>query len=343
MKNFEIKLYSKDWVLKMPITTWTGDIVYSEELNGGQSDLSLQVVGSGLNISCTDIVEIQEVSDTQFVPSPTYSGIIEEIIETEYETTSTLTLRILWVHTAFSDILYRNWTNREFTKTGTAGAIITDIINSFNSQYGTLAETNNLGVNLIWLGNIDMTGTSLSISFANESCLSAIGKVMKDSWFNWFVWADWLFHLFENLPEKTYTLGNEILFINKKVHKKDMINSLYLKSSIMPEQYYNDSTAITTYGLKEKYLNEDGIESLATQNQKWAQRVADYKDPRLEVSIIMKEQDAQSLIPGTMMNIQNSTLLVNSRIEKITKWRNWTVYVWDYSSFWKVFQKSIKQ
>lgn len=113
-----------------------------------------------------------------------------------------------------------------------------------------------------------MTGTSLSISFANESCLSALNKVITGSGFNWFIGADGLMTVFSSKPEQTYTLGNEILFINKKVHKKDMINSLYLKSSIMPEQYYSNATAITTYGLKEKYLNEDGIESLATQNQK---------------------------------------------------------------------------
>lgn len=168
MKSYELKLYSRLGVFKKQINPQdvSSEIAFQEELDGGQGDLTLKVVGSQSDYVVSDIIEIREVNDDSPTVSQTYTGIIEEIETTEYEYTTLLDIKLLGVFTALNDVLFKSGGSRTFSKTGTAGAIISDIVASFNSDYGAMfGDTQNIQ---IFIRYWDDTETWNDLDFWNE-------------------------------------------------------------------------------------------------------------------------------------------------------------------------------
>lgn len=99
MKTFEVKLYDSSGTFKKQInpTNITSQISFSEELNGGQGNLNMDIVWDMDDFVCSDIVEIREVDTENRAISATYTGVIEEIGVKEYKTTEVLNLSILGI------------------------------------------------------------------------------------------------------------------------------------------------------------------------------------------------------------------------------------------------------
>jgi hypothetical protein len=247
-KQFEIKIYEKDGTFKQVVNpkNVTTDISFTEELNGGQGNLSISFVGDPDSVISSDIVEVREVDTENKVISKTYTGIVEELDITEYKENEVVTLSILGAFTALNDVKYKDGGNRTFTKSGTPGAIVKLIIDSFNADYGTLAgDTQNLTTNLIRYSgsSVDITGTTVDRSFANEDCLTAIKKTLEDTGFDFYIGADGVIHVTQDADqaEKTLTMGREVISIPRKYHKRDMVNTYYLTRNGGTELTYTDA------------------------------------------------------------------------------------------------------
>lgn len=343
MKSFEIKLYSRTWAFKKTINprNVSSEISFSEELEWGQWDMILTVEWEFSDFLSTDIVEIREVDEDNKQISMTYTGIIEEIWVDELESKTLVNIQILWLFTALNDLIFKQSWNRVFTASMTPWNLVKAIIDSFNADYWSLSwwETQNLSTNLIRYTptSIDVTGTVANYSFDNDSCLDAIKKALESKGFSFYIWADWICYVKQDADQSQIdlTMGRQIIKVERKVHKREMVNTLYHERSWAVEQTYSDAWSILIFWKKEKKEVNSDIQNATTQNTVWNEYVAEHAFERNEISILMKPQKSESITPWMLVTVNNIKIpLINKKITKITKSReNWTIYVGDFISF----------
>lgn len=345
MKSYEVKVYSRTWTYKSTINprNLVSDINFSEDLNGWQSDLNLEIIWDFNDFLCTDIVEIREVDEENKIISPTYTWIVEEISVKEFEGWSTVILQLLWLFTVLNDNLFKFASNREFTLNMTPWNTIKAIIDSFNLDYWVLSgwDTQNLSTNIIkytaW--SIDITWTAVNMNFDNDNCLDSIQKILDNTWFSFYIWADWVCYVQkdENQDKKYLTLWRQVIEVDRKIHKRDLTNYLYHERTWNNEQTYTDPVSIALFGKKEKKEINSDIQDATSQNVVWNKYIQDFAYERNEISIVVKPQKSSSIVPWNLLTINNIKIpLVEKKITKISKQKDsWIIYVWDFISFWE--------
>jgi hypothetical protein len=260
---------------------------------------------------------------------------------------SILNLSFLGAFTILNDIEYKLWASRTFTKTDTVWNIIKDIIDSFNLDYGALFwDTQILQTNLIrytW-SSIDITWSTISIDFNKDDCLNAIQKVIENTWFTFYIWKDWIIFVVQKVNQaiKFITFEKEILSINRKLSKKDMVNKYYLTRDWEIELPYEDIPSQWIFWLKEKSETKNDIKDLATQNIKGAEYISENKTEDNIVSIKIAPNSI-NLVPWnkiTTLNTKNN--LIEKQITKIDIRKKFSeIFLWNFISFWKTIVKNI--
>ncbi len=339
--EFEFKLYDGSWNFKQQINSKRvySKISFQEELDSWQGNLTLTVEWVLDDFQTSDIIEIRNSVNWDL-----YTWILEEIGVTEFQDSSILDLKFLGVFTVLNDIEYKSWGSRTFTKTDTVWNIVKDIIDSFNSEYWTLADTQILQTNIIrytWT-SIDITWSNVSIDFSTNSCIEAIKKTIEDTWFNFYIWKDWIVYLKQktNQDKKYITFEREILSITRTISKKDMVNKYYLSGQGVAESVYSDPAYITLFKLKEKTVSDSSILDITTRNTKWNEFISENK---LEDNIVTIRIAPNSidLVPWDLITTLNSrNNLVEKQITKIDIQKEYsTIYLWNFISFWKTIVK----
>jgi len=340
--EIEVKLYNWTWEFKKQINPKKiySKISFQEELDSWQGDFSMTLEWSLNDFKTSDIIEIRDSVNWNL-----YTWIIEEIWIEEFKDSSILNIKFLWIFTVLNDIKYKSWWLRTFTKTDTVWNIIKNIIDSFNLDYGSLFwDTQILNTNIIkytW-SSIDITWSNVNIAFANDDCLSAIQKTIKNTWFNFYIWKDWVVYLTNkvNQDKKYITFEKEIISINRKLSKKDMVNKYYLTRDWGTELPYEDVIYQGLFWLKEKSETNSDIKDLTTQNTKWNEYIEENKAEDNVVSIKIK---ANSIVlkPWDIITTLNSrNNLIEKQITKIDiKKEYFEIYLWNFISFWKTIVK----
>lgn len=348
MKSFEIKLYDRLWDFKKMINPLDvkSEISFSEDLEGWQAELSLSVNWDFGDFVDSDIIEIREVDDVNKTVSMTYTWIIEETEVDEYELTEVITIQLLWVFTALNDVIFRQGWLRTFTVNMTPWNLVKAIIDSFNLSYGNLVwDTQNLATNLIKYdgSSIDVTWTAVNYAFDNDYCIDAIKKALEDTGFSFYIWADWLCYVQQdaNQTKVSLTMWNQVVKVNRKKHKRDMVNTYFLKRTGGVEVTYTDAWAATTFWPKEKAESDEDIQDVTTQDTVWTKFVQDYAYERNEISVLVKPQKSESIRPWMLLTVNNiRNTIVEKKITKIDKSKEqWIIYVGDFISFWKEILK----
>lgn len=340
--EFQYKLYDWTGQFKKQINSKAvySDISFQEELDSGQGSLTLKTSGDLSDFQTSDIIEIRNSENWDL-----YTWIIEDIWVEEFETSSILSLKFLWVCTALNDMQYKSWASKTFTKTDTVWNIIKDIIDSFNIDYGSLYwDTQILQTNLIrYTGSsIDITWDTISIDFDDINCLASIQKVIKNTGFNFYIWKDWVVFVTQkaNQSIKNITFEKEILSINRRISKKDMVNKYYLKRDWGTEKIYEDVPNQWVFWLKEKSESDSDLLDEATQDVKWDEYILENKSEDNIVSIKISPNSVQ-LMPWekiTTLNSRNN--LVEKQITKIEVRKEFSeIYLWNFVSFGKTIVK----
>lgn len=340
--EFEFKLYDWTWEFKQTLNPKLeySKISFQEEMDSWQWDLNLIVEGNLNDFQDSDIIEIRDSVNWNL-----YTGILEEIDIEEFETSSILNLKFLWTFTALNDIEYKSWSSRTFTKTDTVWNIIKDIIDSFNIDYGALfGHTQILQTNLIrytW-SSIDITWDTISVDFDKNNCLIAIQNTIKDTGFNFYIWKDWIIFVTQkiNQDKKYITFEKEILSIQRKLSKKDMVNKYYLTRDWGVEKIYEDTAYQTQFALKEKSETRSDILDEATQDIKWDEYIEENKNEDNIVSIKIKTNSIEIKPWDIITTLNSRNNLIEKQITKIDiKKEFWTIYLWNFISFWKTIIK----
>jgi len=349
MKSYEIKTYTRLWVFKKQINpkNIVSDISFSEEQNGGQSNMALSVVWDIADFSPSDIVEIREVDDTNKEISNTYSGIINNMEIVEFQKSYILNIEIYWVFTRLSDIFYTSGWNKKFTKNATTWVIVKEIIDSFNAIYWTLSWTKILDTNLIryTVDSIDTSGTTLLLDFDYESCLDSINKVTENSGFIWFVGADGIFYLKKeiDLQIKRITFEKEIIAVTRKLKTDEMTNKIYMQVHNDVELSYQDLTSQSIYWVHEWRITDSDIKDSITAQSKATEKMLKYWYEIEETTITLQPQKSSDFTPLIRITTQNTRTPITAKsIVKIDKRKDWmTLAIWDFPSLARTIKKIV--
>ncbi len=370
MKLYEVKLYSQSWVFKKQINpkTITSWISFSEQLDGGQSNINIDLIWDSSDFLCGDIVEIRETNSWVFSVNywddsqnwndsqnwddgedktiSTYTGIIEKVSVDEFQKSELVTLEILWVFTVLNDILYESAGNFTFVKTDSVWNILKDIIDVLNAKYWVLAwNTQNLGINIITYtpDSIQSTTPTVSIKFEKNNCLEAIKKIVQNTDLKFYINEKWICFLKseENQNKKYLTFEREIVSISKTRKKDDMINKLHLERTGWVVRTYTNASSVSNFNLKEKYESNTDIQNETTQDIQGDTKVSDFGVERNEISILIKSQKNSFLKPWDLVTTLNTkNQIVEKQITKIQKNRDtWILSIWDFTSFGKTIVK----
>lgn len=341
MKFYELKLYDKSWRYKKTISSKkiTSDITFSEELNGWQWELVLEIIDNPNFYSVSDIVEIREVDEENKSVTPTYTGIIEEYTIWEYEYNTTISIQLLWLFTALNDILFKQSWGTKFTLTGTAGNLIQTILNSFNGDYGNLInDTQNIRDKL-FRSVIDTSWSNITLEFDGINCLDAIKKVLENTEFKFYIGADWICRIFKTWNEKRLTIWRQVFSVNRRIHKADMVNYFFYKWK-NETRIYQDQNSIWKYWKKE-LLETLASWDTATLDVKGSKKIQDYSNPRNNITVNMLPQQSQSIIPWDMLYVNNTNFPIEDKqITKITKNKDeWIIEIGDFISLGNAIKK----
>ena len=95
IKKFNIRLYSFTGNFKRQITDFGWKVQWSENINGWQGDLYMDVLDTSDMVQW-DIIEITESSDTDKSIKPSYTGIIEYIEDEHSSDWKTYSVQVFW-------------------------------------------------------------------------------------------------------------------------------------------------------------------------------------------------------------------------------------------------------
>jgi len=340
--ELQLKLYDFKWVFKKQINPKDvfSDIAFQEQTNWWQWDIGIVVKWLLNDYKVSDIIEIKDS-----INGARYTWILESIKVVEFESWTTLELKFLGVFTALNDLIFKSWWLKTFTATWTPWNLIKQVIDSFNAEYWTIQDTQILQTNLIrytWT-SIDVTWTSVNIDFANDNCLSAINKIIKNTPFIYYIWVDWIITVINkvNAIVKTVTFEKEILSITREISKKDLSNKYYLTWwTWITEKVYQNTTSQTTLWIKEKVSSDSNILDVATQDLKGNEYITEnYLEDNIVV--IKIKPNSVSLIPLNKITTLNSRNNISDEpITKIRYQKEFTeIYLWNFISLWKIVQQ----
>jgi hypothetical protein len=333
--EIEVKLYDNTWMFKKQLNqkqiSW--DIEFQEELNWGQWNLTLSFEYDLETFNFWDIIEIRNSEVWNL-----YTWIIENINVYEFEEKSFVQIEFYGIFTALNDIIYKDWSNKIFTKTWTIESIAKSIIDYFNTQYWSLfGDTQILDSELIRYVTWSIVASdTISIEFNNLDCLWALKKLLENTIYSFFIWSDWIIYIKSESTQinKILTFEKEIINIERQVSKKDLVNKLFLKRKDWTELIYEDITSQNTFWVKEKIENRSELENFTTQNFYWNNFIEKNKNPKEIIEINVKNIPVSPwYIIQTLntLNPINGIQVMKIDIKKDSK----KLYLWEFESFGK--------
>lgn len=365
IKRYELKLYDRAGNFKKQIDPRiiSGDLTFSEQLNGGQTDMDLTIYDDIDDYVSSDIIEIRETSTENKNVVATYTGVIESMKIQETKTGMKLDITLLWLFTIFNDVLYQSWWLKTFTKNDTIEAILTDIINNFNTVYDWwFTDTQNITSSFITL-DIEADTPIVNISYDKLYTIDAINKTLENTGYTRFLdqYGTLIIRSRPNQDKFTYTLDKEIVSISRELHKNEMYNKLYLTRNGGVEKIYEAVPMQTVFGIKEKIESDNTIVNEATQDIKGNGFIDKNSQEVLKFVIVMKAgiggssyellrdltDDLETytddlmdiglvkrLRPWNLISTMNTkTAIIDQEILKIEKSQeHWRIYIGDFTS-----------
>lgn len=340
MKSYEFKLYDRKGKYKKTINpkNITSDVSFSEDLNGWQGNMTLGIVDEVNNFMCTDIIEIREVDEENREISPTFTGIIESVNITEFEDTYEMSIELLWVGTALTDIFFKSPYMR-FQKSGFVNDIAREIINYFNSQYWAMVgDTKNLPWNTLlrYTDESIRSGRYVQLEFDGINCLESLNKLVENSEEYFFIDQTGLVTLKSKGKTHKHTLGREVQKITRNYTKRELKNYIYHTRKDDTTIQRSDTGSIALFGLKEERISDSMVFNQDMQEQKIKEIFAKKAYESNELEVYMKPQKTLSIQPWDRLTILNvRTPIIDKQVTHIDKSKDmWKINLWSFIYFW---------
>lgn len=310
MIRYDIKTYNKDGTFKTTINPncVMNDISFSENVNGGQGQLTLNLALSfGDNsFQWWDLIKVVLFNERYKQGKQIYFGYISQITRKYDANKGYIVLTCLWIASLLNKIVFSG------SYAWTITNILTQIINQFNSNYS----------GLISIEKIDDYPESVSVDFdKSTTCQKAINMLAETANYYRFIDSEWKFFFREKLTQTNHIVSNQhsVETMSLNYSFENIVNKLYLERDWGTVATYQDATSQNNYWIKEKYIIESSIANQTTQDEFGNNYIAQYKDPKNASTIVINtEYDIESIVPWDTISVVNTEYNVkNLLIEKI--------------------------
>jgi len=300
---YQIKIYNK---LHIPKTNINLDIVknkisFTKQINWGLWQFSLLLdLKFDYDFIQWDLVEIYNFENK--ITNLIYVWYIEQIINkiTDFQE---LELKINWLASLFKRIIYYVGWNYSANINQDTYTTINDIKNFVNTFYNYFS--------IDWI----LTWIIWNYILDFNNCFDLINNI-KDLSENYYWYLDNYILRFKEKPTiatHIFTLQKDIIELNIEEDATDIVNFLILTYKTWTA-IYTDTTSLSIYWRREKYIKNSQIADLNTANDFWNNYIIENKNPKQKIQLNInneKYQNAYNIIPWNSCNVKNIDKVLN--------------------------------
>jgi len=309
MKKYQIKTYNIDWSYKETINPndVLNEISFSSNVNWGVGQLSIQT-----NYKVTErdykwgeFVKVWLYDDFHKEGKQIYFWYISQI-ETVIDSSREYTTFIcLGVQGLLNNIFFTNG-----SQTKTPSTMIKDVLTLFQWSYNCITE---------WDIDESVTDTQ-NYNWSYTTCFDVIKSVCDGTWNKFYVDGEWKLSYFKEWDSHLLHLHYDISQLKITDTIEDVVNNYYLARYGWTVAQYQDETSIATYGRKDLYESNTWLNSANTQQLYGNQYIADHKNPKETISIVLNTKyPFEDIKPGDKVTVLNSEIeLKNKVVNKIS-------------------------
>lgn len=300
MKTYVVKTYNIDWSYKETINPddILNEISFSAWLDGWLWQLQIQTDYPFADTSYQggEYVKVWLYDENHVEWKQIYYGYISSIQRKAEQSREYTTFTCLGVWSLLKSIIY---TNGNYSKS--CYTMMTDIRTFFNNIYSNVIT--------VWTIANDIT-TTQAWTWSYTNCFDAFTKIAQAIWYHWTVDWQWKLDLFvpSTRTKHIVHMWQEVTSIQVDNTIEELVNNFYLARS-WATGTYTDWTSQVEYWRKDKYEMNSNINSSTTQNQYWNAYIAQYKDPKQSIQIVLNEEyPFEDIKPWDRISVLNTDL-----------------------------------
>ena len=339
-KRFLWKIYDDAGTF---ITTWTdvlSDPIFSIDLNGGFSELQVELARSeseydeGVSVEYGNQLKLYVFDgDTDYSGTLIYSGILTRYVPSIVGVQERVTVSFLsyWVQLEQQIIESAGDTELTYT-TQDPEAILQDALDKFTAAGGKLDYNGT---------STDTVGATVTYVFNTNTYQEVLKKVLELSPADFYlrVGADDIIYYKQRsaTADHTLTLGKEIAEYQPEKRIENVVNTIYFVGGGSPKLYkkYTAAGSITAYGTRAiKYIDERVTATGPADNI--TTRIFDaLSEPEIRVTLKVMDNNGEAYLTERGYDIE--TLLVGQTVQILnatSKGNNlWDEIIWDTDSW----------
>ena len=333
MKTYVVKTYNVDWSYKETINPdrILNEITFSAWINWWQWQLQIQTDYPFADTSYKwwEFVKVWLFDEDHVQWKQIYFWYISKIQRKAEESREYTTFTCLWIGSLLKNIIYTNWSYSQ-----TCYNMMKNILTFFQTYYSWIVEWS--------IANVITTTQARSRS--NNNCFDCFDTIAKAIWYKWIVDWEWNLDLFlpSTRTKHIVHMSQEVLSITIDNTVEEVVNDYRLARSWWTIATYTDNTSITTYWRKMKYESNPNLNSATTQNQYWNAYIAENKDPKQSIKIVLNDEyPFEDIKPWDLVTVLNTdlTTLQSLVINRIDYKTDQAVLTIDYhDTLWSVIK-----
>jgi len=297
---YNIKVYNKSLVYQETISLKKVEDIsnFSADINGAVWNMNLTL---DLKITNTDFT-IWDILKIYFKWTHIFTWSILDIKKTYWSTVENIDLIMVWY----------GWLMTRLLKTETysdiASNIAKDIIDDFNTEYWT----NILSYDV---GSIPTTIWTIDLVYNNKNYLECLRELSNTVWLKFYI----------DIDGKVYFRDKNAYINHKLTTKKDVdnlviteegreiVNTLILKYTWWTKTY-TDAWSITTYWVKEKYLDKSSeLVNVTTADEYGASYLVENADEKKKIEVIVNNKyDYFTIKCWDTLKVRNTGYAINN-------------------------------
>ena len=338
-KEFTFKLYTSAGVF---ISSWNdviSQVVFSETINGGLSELRIELArlesdfGENSDVDFGNIIKVYAHDDDTVL---IYSGKLVSYtpkVDGRKETVEVLFYSFYW---ELQQYLLESGGATEITYNSyEPGEILKDLLDKFTTAGGTADYTG---------GTVEDTATTVSYTFNTVTYQDALKKVIELCPEGWYfrVGEEGVVYLKSKsaTADHDFTIGRDISIYTPEKRIDAVVNTVYFRGDGVLYKKYTNSSSITEYGTMAKSIVDNRVSVEATADS-MAGRILDEQSAaeiRVQLKILDNNgetgdgergehgYDIETIHVGDTCRIKNVTEKGTNLWDEML----WEIDAWDY-------------
>jgi hypothetical protein len=254
-----------------------------------------------------------------------YSGVFDAFPSQKNSTINQTAYDTVWIQSLLNDILYRDWSSRAFTKTGSLEDFVQDIIDQYHAKKDHILFS-------VW----DINDIDVTIQISNNNLFETLWKLQKASSYRFFIHPDGRidFTKKKTSPDHRLLLDKDVTSLSIQREDRSGIKN----SIIISWTQYDDLVSQAIFWFKE-HAHSGTFPNMPSQVKYSDNYLLENSYPKREINCVVKwKYPIHTIVPWQTISILNTALDIrNLRVIK-TILKNWEIelYVDKYNTFYSL-------